>query len=87
MGSHSWIIVLHTLCRIREIPRDVVHGPVRRAQLIHLVFDAWGKADRRHAPNVARRFSVGNRDDLPIEHEFAHEVDAESREQDPGSTS
>ena len=50
MSSHSRIVIPHTLCCVGEIARDVVHRSVRRAQLIHLVFDTWGKADRRHAP-------------------------------------
>ena len=50
MGRHSWIVVPHALCRAGEIACNVIHGSVRRAQLIHFVFDTWGKADRRHAP-------------------------------------
>lgn len=75
--SHSRIVVLYTLCRISQVAGDVVHRPVRSAQLIHFAFDTWGKADRRHAPNVARGFSVGN-SGLPINHEFAYEVDPET---------
>ena len=86
MGSHSRIVVLYTLSRVSEIAGDVIHRPVRRAQVIQFTFDRWSKADRRHAPNVARRFSVGNRV-LPIDDEFAYEIDPEAREQVLGPAS
>ena len=60
MARHSDVVVLQTPRRVGEISGDVIHRSIRRAQLFHFAFLAWGEAYRRHLANVARQFSFGN---------------------------